>query len=129
MRQDHPNPYLTDKVMTASPAELIGMLYDAGVVAMQAGQAAIDGANVADAHRHLVRAQDIVLELRCSLRLDAGEIARNLNDLYQYVGHRLVTANLKKDARIVAECLGILTSLRDAWREACLGRTPVGATA
>ena len=125
MRQDQANRYLTDKVMTASPAELIGMLYDAGVVAMQAGQAAVEGGNVADTHRHLLRAQDIVLELRCSLRLEAGEIAHNLNDLYEYLGQHLVRANLMKDARLVAECIALFTPLRDAWREACLGRAPV----
>ena len=124
MRNEYANRYLQDKVTTASPAELIGMLYDAGVVAMQAAQAAIEGRNVADAHRHLVRAQDIVHELRCSLRLDAGEIAVNLNELYGFLGQRLVDANLKKDARIVAECLRVFTPLRDGWAEALLGRTP-----
>ena len=126
MRHEYADRYLTDKVMTASPAELIGMLYDAGIVAMQAGQAAIEAGNVADAHRHLMRAQDIVLELRCSLRFDAGDIAHQLDGLYEFIGGRLVQANLKKDARLVAECTALFTPLRDAWREACLGRVPAG---
>ena len=125
MRNEFANRYLTDKVNTATPAELVGMLYDAGVVAMQAGQAAVEGHNVDDAHRHLVRAQDIVHELRCSLRLDAGDIARNLDALYEFLGRQLVAANLKKDAAIVADCLRVFTPLRDGWREACLGRAPV----
>lgn len=129
MRNQYADRYLTDKVTTASPAELIGMLYDAGVLAMQAGLAAVEARQAEDAHRHLVRAQDIVHELRCSLRLDAGEIAHNLNDLYEYVGRRLVDANLAKDRRVVAQCLEVFTPLRDAWREACLGRTPVTAVA
>lgn len=125
MRNEYANRYLTDKVSTATPAELVGMLYDAGVVAMQAGQTAVDANQTGDAHRHLVRAQSIVAELRCSLDLSVGEIARNLDNLYEFVGRRLVDANLKKDVRIVAECLGIFTPLRDAWREACLGRAAV----
>ena len=125
MRNEYANRYLTDKVSTATPAELVGMLYDAGVVAMQAGQAAVGANQPGDAHRHLVRAQSIVAELRCSLDLSAGEIARNLDNLYEFLGRRLVDANLKKDVRIVAECLGIFTPLRDAWREACLGRAAV----
>jgi flagellar secretion chaperone FliS len=124
MRQEHADRYLTDKVMTASPAELIGMLYDAGIVAMQAGEAAIEVGNLADAHRHLIRAQDIVVELRCSLRLDAGDIAHQLDGLYEFLGGRLVQANLKKDASVVAECLDLFAPLRDAWGEACLGRVP-----
>lgn len=120
----HANRYLTEKVTTASPAELIGMLYDAGVVAMQAGQAAAEAGQHADTHRHLVRAQDIVHELRCSLRMDTGEIAESLNSLYEFVGRRLVEANLAKDPRIVAECIRIFSPLRDAWATACLGRAP-----
>jgi len=122
MRNDYANRYLNDKVATASPAELVGMLYDAGVVAMQAAKAAVEGGHIADAHRHLVRAQDIVHELRCSLRPEAGEIARSLDGLYEFLGRRLVEANLRKDARIVAECIGVFTPLRDAWAEALLGR-------
>ena len=125
MRNEYANRYLADKVNTASPAELIGMLYDAGVVAMQAGQAAVEARQAGDAHRHLVRAQNIVTELRCSLDLSAGEIAQNLDRLYEFLGRRLVTANVEKNAGIVAECIGIFTPLRDAWREACLGRAPV----
>jgi flagellar protein FliS len=124
MRDQHANRYLTDKVMTASPAELIGMLYDAGVVAMQAGMAAAEARQPADAHRHLVRAQDIVHELQCSLRLDAGDIAQQLNALYSFIGRRLVEANLDKDPMKVAECLRTFMPLRDAWAEALLGRTP-----
>ena len=125
MRNEFADRYLAEKVNTASPAELIGMLYDAGVVAMQAGKAAIEGRNVVDAHRHLVRAQAIVVELRCSLNLSAGEIADNLDALYEFLGRSLVDANLKKDAAVVAGCLRVFTPLRDAWREACLGHVPV----
>ena len=127
MRNDFADRYLAEKVNTASPAELIGMLFDAGVVAMQAGKAAVDARQPADAHRHLMRAQNIVVELRCSLSHSAGEIAANLDALYDYLGRRLVEANLKKDGGIVAECIAVFTPLRDAWRTACLGRAPVSA--
>ena len=124
MRNEFADRYLVEKVNTASPVELIGMLYDAGVVAMQAGQAAADAGQVPDAHRHLVRAQNIVAELRCSLNLAAGEIAHNLDRLYEFLGRRLVDANLKKDPAIVGDCLRVFTPLRDGWREACVGRAP-----
>jgi flagellar protein FliS len=125
MRNEFADRYLVEKVRTASPAELIGMLYDAGVVAMQAGQAAAEARNVADAHRHLVRAQSIVVELRCSLDPSAGEMADNLDALYEFVGRKLVEANVRKNPALVAQCLTVFTPLRDAWREGCLGRAPV----
>ncbi len=124
MRNEFADRYLADKVTTASPAELIGMLYDAGLVAMQAAQAAIGARSVGDAHRHLIRAQDIVVELRCSLDLSVGELAGNLDSLCDFLGRRLVEANLRKDAAVVADCIRVFAPLRDGWREACLGRVP-----
>ena len=125
MRNQFADRYLVDKVTTASPAELVGMLYDAGLVAMQAGRAAIEGGQVADAHRHLVKAQNIMVELRCSLNLSAGELAANLDALYEFLTRSLVEANTKKDAGLVAECVQVFSPLRDGWAQACLGRTPV----
>lgn len=124
MRHEYADRYLTDKVMTASPAELIGMLYDAGVVALQRAKAAIEADNIADIKRHLGRAHDIVHELACSLRLDVGDLAHNLNVLYGYMLKRLAKAHREKNTGILDECLGILIPLRDAWGEACLGRLP-----
>jgi flagellar protein FliS len=125
MRNEFADRYLVEKVSTASPAELIGMLFDAAVVAMQAGQAGAEAGQLNDTHRHLVRAQNIVVELRCSLDLSVGEIAANLDALYEFLGRRLIEANLKKDPAIVAECLRVFTPLRDGWSEGCLGRAPV----
>ncbi len=124
MRNEYADRYLVEKVNTASPAELIGMLYDAGIVAMQAGKAAAEAGNIADTHRHLVRAQNVVVELRCSLNIGAGQLAAHLDALYEFLGQRLVDANVKKDGTIVAECIRIFAPLRDAWREACLGHVP-----
>jgi flagellar secretion chaperone FliS len=125
MRNQFADRYLAEKVNTASPAELIGMLLDAGMVAMQAAKAAIEARSVADAHRHLIRAQDIVVELQCSLNPDAGDVAANLGGLYDFLGRRLVDANLKKDRAIVDDCIRVFAPLRDGWAEACLGRAPV----
>ena len=125
MRNEFADRYLVEKVNTASPAELIGMLYDAGMVAMQASQAAIEAGQVGDAHRHLVRAQNIVIELRASLNLSAGDLAHDLDALYDFLGRRLVEANVRKNAAVVTDCILVFAPLRDGWREACLGRAPV----
>ena len=127
MRNHIADRYLVDKVNTASPAELIGMLYDAGIVAMQAGQAAAEAGQIQDTHRHLVRAQNIVVELRCSLNLEAGDVAHDLDRLYEFLVDKLVEANLKKDPTVVADCIRVFSPLREGWREAVLGRSPVGA--
>ena len=124
MRHEFADRYLMDRVNTATPAELTGMVFDVGVTSLKAAEAAITNRQPADTHRHLMKAQDAVFELRCSLRPDAGELIGHLDNLYEYLYRRIVDANVKKDSAIVAECLAILEPLRAAWREACLGRVP-----
>lgn len=114
--------YLADKVATASPAQLVGMLFDAGVQAVRQAVAANAAGHHNEATRRLIKAQDVVMELRCSLDLDAGaELARNLDALYAYAYRRLVEASVRRDAAAMSEVLAILEPLRDAWRDACLG--------
>lgn len=122
--------YLADKVATASPAELVGMLFDAAVQAVRQAVAANAAGSHAEAGQRLFKAQDVVMELRCSLNFDAGgELARNLDGLYAYVFRRLVEANVRRDGAAMAEALAILEPLRDAWRAACLGGAGAGTAA
>ena len=46
-----------------------------------------------------------------------GEIAFNLNRLYEYMYRRLITANIKKDDAVMEEILNMLTEFREVWRE------------
>jgi flagellar protein FliS len=72
---------------------------------------------VGDAHEHLLRAQNIITELRSALNFDTGEIAVNLDRSYEYLHHLLVQANVKKDTSLIGECVGHLRGLRDTWEE------------
>jgi flagellar protein FliS len=47
-----------------------------------------------------------------------GEIARNLDRLYEYFQHLLIKANVRKDSAPIDECLGHLEEMRNTWREA-----------
>lgn len=119
------NRYLEDRVLTATPAELIGMLYDVAFRSLTTAQACLRVDDRLGAGRLLVKAQDAVVELRCGLDKEcadgeAAALAGRLDSLYGYVYLRLVRANVHGDAAALAECLGIVQSLRDAWRESCL---------
>ena len=48
----------------------------------------------------------------------AGEVGENLYRLYEYLHHRLIQANIKKDIEIVDEVLGHLRGLKQTWEEA-----------
>ncbi|WP_324670195.1 flagellar export chaperone FliS [Geochorda subterranea] len=110
--------YRRQQVETASPAQLVVMLYDGCIRHCRAAQEAIAREGRDAAARHLLKAQDIVSELMACLNLDAGgEIATRLLRLYEYMYRRLVLANVRKDASAVREVEGLLVGLRDAWAQ------------
>ena len=114
--------YLTERVVTATPAELTGMVFDAGVAAMRSAAAAQAEGDWAFASAQLLRAQGMVLELRCALNPDAGQLAASLSALYTYVHSRLVHANVRREPAAVAEAIELFVPLQLAWRESILCR-------
>jgi flagellar secretion chaperone FliS len=120
-RVDPNATYARQAASTASPAQLVLMLYDGAIVRLEIATDAIAGSRPEAAHTALVRAQAIVDELDVTLDVErGGQLATNLRELYRYCSTRLVAANLAKDATIVAEVQTTLQGLRDAWHEACV---------
>jgi flagellar protein FliS len=110
--------YVGASVTTASPQQLLVMLYDRLALDLERGeQALVDGDREA-AHAQLMHAQEIVLELRASLNVDVWEAGPRLAALYAWVLGELVQANVKGDVRRVRDCRKIVEPLRDAWRQA-----------
>ena len=116
-------------VETASQGKLIVMLFNGAVQrTKQAERLLAEGGKPADIHNHLIRAQEIVAELRSALDLSQGEVAHNLNRIYKYIHDQLIQANLKKDPKIMAECIEHLETMRETWQEVCdlqHGESPV----
>ena len=116
--------YRQTQVETAGPGQLILMLYNGGIRFCDEAAEAIEDHEVEKAHRSLIRAQEIVSELIASLNMEAGEMAHNFLRLYEYMHHRLLEANLKKDREVVQEVRGMFTELRDTW-QAMLKKTGI----
>jgi flagellar protein FliS len=109
--------YRTTTVETASPVELVSMLYQGVLRFTQRGIHAIERRNVEEAHASFVRAQAIVIELAAYLDLQAGgEVAQNLNALYDYAYHRLVEANCQKTTAPAEDVVQLFRSLLPAWQ-------------
>jgi flagellar protein FliS len=109
---------MSASVATASPQQLLVMLYDRLALDLErAEQALVDG-DRAGAHEQLMHAQEIVIELRASLNVDVWEGGPRLAALYSWVLGELIQANLKGDVRRVRDCRKIVEPLRDAWRQA-----------
>lgn len=114
--------YHEQTVATATPAQLVTMLYDRILTAIDravvAEQAVIPDYEVIN--RELGRAQEILLELRCTLdRERGGDVASGLDSLYDFCFDRLVRANLTKDLELTVAVADVIGEIRDAWDEAC----------
>lgn len=115
------NPYAKYKEMqvtTASPGQLLLMLYDGAIRFCREAEAALTEGQLEESHRLLLRAQDVVTELRSTLNLEAGPVAQNLDSLYEYMQRQLIEANIKKAAQPAQEVAELLAGLREAWEQA-----------
>lgn len=113
------NKYLETKIQTASPEQLLIMLYDG---AIRFCRLAIEGIKEKDnvkAHQNLIKVQDIITEF--SITLDqSSPLAESLQSLYEYFKFRLTEANMKKDAAPVEEVLQFIMDLKETWIQAAL---------
>ncbi|PZS25839.1 MAG: flagellar export chaperone FliS [Pseudonocardiales bacterium] len=109
--------YLRDTVATASPARLLVLLFDRLVLDLAQAESAQRDGRREIANERLCHAQDIVLELRMSLDVDAWDGAPGLAALYMFVLRELVQANVLLDPERTRTCRELVEPLRDAWRE------------
>ena len=122
----HPaaNPYQEHSVTTATPAQLVLMLFDRALLATaRARRASTEGGSgaVETVNRELQRAQDILTELRVALDHDrGGDVAGNLAALYDYCTDELLQANFRKDLSRLDPVDHAIRGLRDAWEQACV---------
>ncbi|WP_067473351.1 flagellar export chaperone FliS [Actinomadura hibisca] len=124
------NRYLTDTVATASPAQLVVMLYDRLVLDLVKAEEALLAGDREDASARLQHAQDIVIELRASLDVAAGwDGAAGLAELYGFLLTTLIQANVRADAALAVTCRGLVEPLRDAWRAAAAEAGAAGPAA
>ncbi|CAM3952042.1 flagellar export chaperone FliS [Alicyclobacillus pomorum] len=111
--------YKAMSVQTASPDRLLIMLYDGLLLAMRSAKEQILASNLPEAHRQLVKAQDIVHELRNTLKMEY-EISHALAALYEYFLRRLTEANVKKAVHPIDEIYPRVEELREAWVQASM---------
>lgn len=108
--------YKQNSINTASPAELTMMLYNGAIKFMNLGKIAMEEEKIQERNNNLIRAQDIIGELRASLNEDF-EISKELDILYDFVLDRLVEANINNDMKSLDEALEITQNMREAWKE------------
>ena len=110
--------YLANQVMQASPKRLIELLFEGCIKNLKQATLAIEQENINLAHNKLVRAQDIILELRSSINEEVGgQVAQQFIQLYEYMNQQLLQANLKKEVALIEQVQQMVTELLETWKQ------------
>jgi len=100
----------------AEPHQLISMLMDGALERLLSARGSIERGDLVAKAGLLHRVGAIIDELRSSLDHSAGgNIAGDLDRLYDYMLRRVLVANLKNDVAAIDEVLKLLRQIRDAW--------------
>ncbi|MGV3755575.1 MAG: flagellar export chaperone FliS [Verrucomicrobiota bacterium] len=114
---------------TASPGQLVLMLYEGAIRFLERALAGYQLEDPVECNEtisnNIIRAQAILHELNVSLNMEAGgEFSQTMRRLYNYLDHRLMESNLRKEPAGVKEVLERLNTLRDAWAMMLAGQMP-----
>ena len=103
-------------VESASPHKLIKMLIDGAIEKVQLARACLERNEIQRKCETVSWAMQIIDGLRGSLDMQAGgDIAANLDALYDYMLRRLLEGNLRNDVVAFDEVGKLLNELRDGW--------------
>lgn len=105
--------YQNERVLTAPPEVLVLMMLERVVNDLDAAIDCDDDLERGILIRH---AQDIVIELRCSLDLTQGEIAENLDSLYAYVDQQCLDAFVSKSVSALRPARQVMRNILEGWR-------------
>jgi flagellar protein FliS len=108
---------ITTAVSSASPHQLIVLLFEGARQAVIVARSGIEAGDVPRKGAAITKAIDIILNgLRASLNLEeGGNLAQNLYALYDYMARRLLHANLNNDKAALDEVLNLLGEIHGAW--------------
>ncbi len=103
------------EVEEASPHRLIQLLFEGALQRIAVAKGLIQRREIEEKGNNISRAITIVGGLRASLDMSQGEIAQNLDNLYEYIERRLLEANLKNDELILDEVSSLLRDIKVSW--------------
>lgn len=106
-------------VMSASPHQLIVMLFDGALAAMRAARIHMEAGNTAEKGQSISKALDIVNNgLAAALDTEkGGDVAERLGSLYDYIARLLLAANLHNDPQSLSQAESLLENVASAWRD------------
>ena len=111
--------YNRNKILTASPAELTLMLYEGAIKFCNIALIAIEKQDYEKANINIKKAENIITEFKVTLN-HKYLVAKDFENVYNYIYSLLVDANIKKDTEILNRALDEIRGMRDTWKEVML---------
>ena len=103
-------------VMDASPHRLVQMLMEAVLEKIAQAKGNIHRNEIPEKGANISKAILIIEGLRASLNIEeGGELAQNLNDLYDYMERRLLSANQQSDETELDEVFSLMSEIKTGW--------------
>jgi len=110
--------YRQQSILTATPGQLVVMLYDGCLRFLNQAAYAMREDNVRESHARLVRADAIINELLSTLDMEqGGVIASRLQGIYVFCSRQLLDARGQRDPEMIDKVADLLGELRDSWAQ------------
>lgn len=114
--QNAKSMYQTNQVLTASPKKLVTLLLEGSVKNLKLAKIYIEKKDYEQSNKALIKHQDIILELQRTLDFEAGgEVAQNLELMYDYLIEQAIRANVHKDVTIIDHSIEIVQGILESW--------------
>lgn len=101
-----------------SSQELTALLYEACINNLEEAITLINNKDFLTANEKMQKAGDIIHRLGAGINYEAGIIADQLEQVYNYIADKIIEANFKKDPSILQEVMNLLLTIMSSWNEA-----------
>jgi flagellar secretion chaperone FliS len=103
-------------VIDADPHRLIQLLLEGALERMSVAKNRIQAKDYEGKNKYLNKAIEIIGGLRSFLDFEnGGDLAVNLEALYDYIERRLFEANVRNNIKLIDECSGLLRQVKQGW--------------
>ncbi len=109
--------YKETQVNTANQGKLIVMLYEGAIRFLKIALDNLPKKKFEVVNTNIIKTQEIISELMCSINFEAGDLADKLYSLYSYMNKQLVEANINKKAEPIKEVIRHLEDLNSSWTQ------------
>ena len=123
MNKNRAEQYKRTQINTSSPGKLLLMLYQGAIKFSKLAIKNIEAEEIEASHKNIIKVQNIVLELKSTLDKEkGGQLADQLEKLYDFIYQELLQANLKKDITHLNNIIPLLEELYTAYKEIVLNQ-------